>query len=114
MANTKERKFRFNLLGYGAIALYISFLIIVAAGVYGFNLSTVLAAFRKSEMPRDQLRIGRMVITTEDRTQCRSVKFNNETVELSTETVTECEGVIGSDRRPGGSFSIFRNGFVGR
>jgi len=113
MANTKARKFRFGLFGYGAIALYVSFLVLVAAGVYGFNLSTVLTAFHKSEMTRDQLRTGRMVITTEDRTQCRSVKFNNETVELGTETVMECEAA-GVGEQHQGSFSIFRNGFTGR
>jgi hypothetical protein len=110
MANGKERKVSFNLLGYGAIALYVSILVIVAAGVYGFNLSTLATSIHNSERMREQLRTGRMVITTEDRTRCRSVKFDNETVELSAETVTECDVAIG--HAPSGSFSVFHNGFV--
>ncbi len=114
MANTKARKTGLNLLGYGAIALYVSFLAMVAAGVYGFNLSNLLAMIHKSEQTREQLRTGRMVTGTEDRTQCRSVKFNNETSELSDETVADCDVMLGTERRPGGSFGIFRNGFVNR
>ena len=114
MANTKARKFRFNLFGYGAIALYVTVLAVVAAGIYGFNLSDLLATIHKSELMREQLRTGRMVTATEDRTRCRSVRFNNETAELSAETVTDCEVVTGQSRGPGGSFSVFRNGFVGR
>jgi hypothetical protein len=113
MTNTKARKTRFNLLGYGAIALYVSFLGMVAAGVYGFNITSLLVMIRKSEMTREQLRTGRMVTTTEDRTQCRSVKFDNETVELSDETVADCD-VTRGQRRPGGSFGMFRDGFVNR
>jgi predicted metalloprotease len=113
MANIKAPKARFSLLGYGAVALYISLLAVVAAGVYGFDLSTLLAAFHKSEMTRDQLRTGRMVTSTEDRTQCRSVKFNNETADLSDETVADCDEVL-PQRPPGGAFGGFRSGFVGR
>jgi len=114
MANTKAPKTRFNLLGYGAIALYVSFLAIIAAGVYGFNLSTLLAAFHKSEMTREQLRNGRMITVTEDRMQCRSVKFNNETAELSDETVADCDENVIPRRPSGGAFGGFRNAFGGR
>jgi hypothetical protein len=113
MANPKAPKTRFNLLGFGAIALYVALLAMIAAGVYGFSLSTLLAAFHKSEMTREQLRTGRMVTATEDRTQCRSVKFNNETAELSDETVADCDEIV-PPRSPGGSLGVFRNGFVGR
>jgi len=115
MANSKAHKPRFSLLGYGAIAVYVSLLAIVGAGVYGFNASSLWALIHKSELMRAQLRTGRMVMTTaEDRTQCRSVKFNNETTELSEETVVDCEVVIGQPRSSGSSFNIFRNGFVNR
>src|ERR1700760_2084544 len=104
-ANVKGRKAQFNLLGYGAIALYMSLLVVVGAGVYGFSLSNLWAMIHKSEMTREQLRTGRMVTTTaEDRLMCRSVKFNNETAELSEETLAECE-VPEQNRRPGGAFS---------
>jgi hypothetical protein len=114
MAATKARKFRFDLFGYGAIALYVAFLAVVAAGIYGFNLTGLLATLHKDELMREQLRTGRMVVPTEDSTQCRSVRFNNETAELSNETVTDCDIATGRSRGPGGSFSVFRNGFVGR
>jgi hypothetical protein len=113
MATTKARKFSFNLFGYGAIALYVAVLA-VAAGIYGFNLTGLLATFHKDELMREQLRTGRMVIPTEDSTQCRSVKFNNETAELSSDTVTDCDIATGQSHGRGGSFSVFRSGFVGR
>ena len=114
MATTKPQKPRFNLLGYGAIALYVSLLAMVGAGLYGFSLSSLWAAMHKAELTRAQLRTGRMVMsTTEDRMQCRSVKFNNETAELGEETVADCE-VFGQQRSSGSSFNIFRNGFVNR
>jgi hypothetical protein len=113
-AKTKARKKSFSLLGYGAIALYLSFLVLVAAGVYGFNLSNLWAMIHKSEMTRAQLRTGRMVtVLTDDPSQCRSVKFNNETAELSEDTVADCE-VPEQNRPQGGGFSGFRGAFGGR
>ena len=112
MANTKARKFGFDLFGYGAIALYVALLAVVAAGVYGFNLTGLMTAIHKSDLMREQLRTGRMVTSTDDRTQCRSVKFNNETAEFSAETMIDCDAATG--RGAGGSFGVFRNGFVGR
>ncbi len=112
MAQTKARKSRFNLLGYGAIALYVSAIALVGAGVYGFNLTSLMLAFSKSEQTREQVRTGRMVITTEDRVQCRTMRFNNETSELGAEQLLDCDDIRSDDR--GGSFSQFRDGFVHR
>ncbi len=111
MAQGKARKGRFNLFGYGAIALYVSLLVVAAAGVYGFNLTSLLLALRTSELTRDQMRTGHMVITTDDRTTCRSVRFNNQTSELSKETAMDCDDAKADI---GGSFNLFRNGFRNR
>jgi hypothetical protein len=114
VAKTKARKQSFSLLGYGAIAVYLSFLVLLAAGVYGFNLSNLWAMIHKSETTRAQLRTGRMMtVLTEDPSQCRSLKFNNETAELSEDTVADCD-VPEQDRRQGGAFSGFRGAFGGR
>ncbi len=114
MAQGKARKARFSLFGYGAIALYVSLLVVAAGGVYGFNLASLLRSLRNSELTRAQMRTGHMVITTEDRTTCRSVRFNNETSELSKETVMDCDDAKVDIRGSGGSFNLFRNGFRNR
>ena len=103
---------KFNKLGFGAMVLYVALMGAMALGVYGINISSIMADLNKSSRARDQLRTGHMVIITEDRTQCRTVRFNNETAELSRETLTDCEGRIGSNS--GGSYSIFRDGFSNR
>jgi hypothetical protein len=48
------------------------------------------------------------VILTEDRTQCRSIRFDNETAELGRETLGDC------DARLGGTLGIVRDGFTNR
>ena len=110
----KAQKGRFNLLGYGAIALYVGFLAVVAAGVYGFNVTNMMVLFHSSELAREQMRTGHMVIETEDRSQCRSVHFDNQTSELSAETVTDCDAARADDRNGGGSYGMFRRSFSGK
>ena len=110
----KAQKPRFNLLGYGAIALYVGILAVVAAGVYGLNMTKMMMFLRSSEFAREQVRTGHMVIGTEDRSQCRSLHFDNQTSELSAETVTDCDAAQAEDHGGGGSYSVFRRSFTGR
>jgi hypothetical protein len=104
---------RFSLLGYGAMALYASSIAAMALAVYGFNVTSMVMSQNSSERARAQVQHGRMLVTTEDRVQCRSIRFNNETAELSSETLSECDTRAG-DRSSGGSFSVFHDGFVNR
>ena len=98
MPGKGTKTFGFNKFGYGALALYATMI--------------VVASQSNSDRARAKVKTGRMVIGTEDRVQCRSLNFNNETQELSAETLAECDQrFIGS---PGGSFGIFRDGFVNR
>jgi hypothetical protein len=113
MASTKPPKTRFDLLGYGAIALYVLLLTVAAAGLYGFSLSSVWAASHRAEVARAQLRTGHMVTVTEDHMQCRTLTFDNETAELSDDAVADCDASTG-EQRSDGSFSVFRNGFRNR
>jgi hypothetical protein len=115
MSSARAPKGRFNMLGYGAIALYIAVLAVMAAGVYGFNLTNLVPSLRGSEETRARMRSGHMVITTEDRSQCRSVHFDNQTSELSTETLMDCDDAKVQDHsNPVGSFGMFRDGFLHR
>jgi hypothetical protein len=63
----------------------------------------------RSDRTRAQVRTGRVLLTSADRSQCRSIRFDNETAELSRETLVDC-----SDLESGGSFGFFRNGFMNR
>ena len=110
----KAQKGRFSLLGYGAIALYVGFLALLAVGVYGFDLTKMMMLFHGNELMREQLRTGHMIITTEDRTQCRSMHFDNQTSELSAETVADCDAVQAQDRGGTGTYNVFRRGFSGQ
>jgi hypothetical protein len=112
MPGTETKKSGFNKFGYGALALYATMIFVAALGVYGFNETSVVMSQSNSDRARANVKTGRMVIGTEDRVQCRSLQFNNETQELSAETLAECDSrQMGS---PGGSFGIFRDGFVNR
>jgi hypothetical protein len=112
MPGTGTKTSGFNKFGYGALALYATMIVVAALGVYGFNETSIVVSQSNSDRARAKVKTGRMVIGTEDRVQCRSLNFNNETQELSAETLAECDQrFIGS---PGGSFGIFRDGFVNR
>jgi hypothetical protein len=102
----------FDKFGYGALALYVSLMAVMALGVYGINVSSIIMDQSRSDRARAQVQSGRMVITTEDRTQCRSIRFDNATVELGRETLIDCDARFGSDS--GGSLGVIRDGFVKR
>jgi hypothetical protein len=111
MPSTRTRKTTFNKLGYGMLALYAAGIAAAALGVYGFNETGIFMG-GDSERVRAKAQTGQMLIGAEDRVQCRSIRFNNETAQLSAETLTECSDRPGA--RSGGSFSVFRDGFVNR
>jgi Na+/glutamate symporter len=110
----KPKKQGFDKLGYGALALYAALVGLVALGVYGINVSTTIMDQNRSDRARAQVQTGRMLMTTADRTQCRSMNFNNETVEFGREALIDCDpNTIATD--PGGSaFSTMRDGFMKR
>ena len=110
----KPKKKGFDKLGYSALGLYVSLIGIMGLGVYGINVSTARMDQNRSDRARAQVQTGRMLMTTADRTQCRSMNFNNETVEFGRETLIDCDAnSIATD--PGGStFSTIRDGFVKR
>jgi hypothetical protein len=110
----KPSRSRFNKFGYGALALYALAIVVTALGVYGINVTSIVMSQSTSDRAREKVKTGRMVIGTDDRTQCRSLHFNNETQELSAETLAECDLRLGSTGSSGGSFGIFRDGFVNR
>jgi hypothetical protein len=85
---------------------------VMALGVYGINVSSMITDQNRSDRTRAQLQSGRMVVITEDRTQCRTMSFNNQTAELGRETLVDCDGRIGSGS--GGTYSTFRDGFSSR
>lgn len=110
----KPKKKGFDKLGYGALALYVSLVGVVALGVYGINVSTSIMDQTRADRARAQVQTGRMLVTTTDRTQCRSMRFNNDTVEFGRETLIDCDAnTVATD--PGGSaFSTMRDGFMKR
>ena len=109
MAN-KPKKQSFDKLGYGAMALYVSLIAVVGLGVYGINVSGLMMEQNRSDLARARVQTGRMLIGTEDRTQCRSIRFSNETVELGHETLTECDRITTGSQ----SFGMVRDGFTKR
>ncbi len=110
----KPKKKGFDKLGYGALALYVSGVAVVGLAVYGINVSTTMMDQTRSDRARERVQTGRMLMTTADRTQCRTLSFNNETTEFSRETLIDCDpNTIATD--PGGSaFSTMRDGFMKR
>jgi hypothetical protein len=103
-------KKRFDKLGVGALALYVALMGGMVLAVYGINVTSVIMDQNRSERERAQMLNGRMLITTADRTQCRSLRFDNETAELGRETLIDCDAArLGPDT--GSSFGILRDGF---
>jgi len=109
----KPKKKGFDRLGYGALALYVSALAVVGLGVYGINVSTDMMDQTRSERARQQAKTGSMLIGTADRTQCRSIRFNNETAEISRETLIDCDPRLVTSSG-GSSFNAVRDGFMKR
>ena len=112
MAEKPEKKKGFDKLGYGALALYASAVAVMGLGVYGINMSTAMMDQTRSDRAREQVKTGRMVVSTADRSQCRSIRFDNETAELGRETVMDCD--VSIDPQGGSHFSIIRDGFTKR
>jgi hypothetical protein len=115
LRKAKARKPAFNKFGLGAIALYVAGVIAVACAVYGINLSAVINKFNESERLRAQARRGEMLIGTEDRTQCRSVRFDNHTSQITGETLVACNPQRATEGRSAGStLNGFRESFSKR
>lgn len=113
--SSKNKKPLINRLGYGAFALYAAVMLFTVAGVYGFNVTNLLMKLNATAHAREELRNGRMVIATPDRLQCRSYRFDNQTVAVGTETTADCD----LDRpniapSAADSFGAVRNGFNNR
>jgi hypothetical protein len=106
----EKPKKRFDKLGYGALALYVALMGGMGLAIYGINITSIIMNRNESDRARAQVQSGRMLITTADRTQCRSMRFDNETAELDRETMIDCDAArLGSGT--GSSLSILRNGF---
>ena len=115
LRKSRTRKPAFDKFSLGAIALYAAGIVVVACAVYGVNLSTVINKFNESERLRAQAQRGEMLIGTEDRTQCRSVRFDNHTSQITGETLVACAAQRATDSRSAGStLSGFRDGFTKR
>ena len=107
MSQNSEK--RFDKLGYGALALYVSLIGVMGLAVYGINLTGTIMDQNRSDRARAEVQTGRMVVSTEDRTQCRSIRFDNETAELGRETLVDCD--VSPGPGSGGSLGGIRNSF---
>jgi hypothetical protein len=115
LRKTPVRKPPFNKFGLGAIALYAVGLVAAVLGVYGINLSSVMNKWNESDRLRTQAQNGRMLIGTADRTQCRAVRFDNHTSQITGESLVECTDRRATDNvSPEASFSVFSKGFNNR
>jgi hypothetical protein len=115
MAKKKKPQSKFYKFGYGALALYAVGIIAMGAGAYGFTLTNLLMKLNESARIREQVRTGRVTVTT-DHVECRSYRFDNVTSQVGPETVEECEQQQRAAERqqPNDSFSIIRDGFNNR
>ena len=86
----------------------------MACGVYGINLSTVMNKWNESERLRAQAQHGQMLVGTADRTQCRALQFDNQTSQLTGETLVPCTDRRATDSMPEASINVLRNGFNNR
>ena len=115
LRKARTRKPAFDKFGLGALALYAAGVVVVACAVYGINLSAVINKFNESERLRTQAQRGEMLIGTEDRTQCRSLRFDNHTSQITGDTLVACSTQRATDSRSAGStLSGFRDGFAKR
>ncbi|HEX4555244.1 MAG TPA: hypothetical protein VH249_14730 [Xanthobacteraceae bacterium] len=111
----RARKAAFDKFGLGAIALYAGGVIVVACAVYGINLSTVINKFNESERLRAQAQRGQIMVGTEDRTQCRVVRFDNQTSQITGESLVACTERRATDSRSSEStLNGFRDSFTKR
>jgi len=113
MTPDKPKKQGFDKLGYGAFALYVALMGVLALGVYGINVTSLRMDQSRSDRERAQVRNGRMLVLTEDRAQCRSMRFDNETAELGREALVDCDSrQLGMDS--GTTIGVVRDGFIKR
>jgi hypothetical protein len=113
MAKKKKPKSKFYKFGYGALALYAVGIISVGAGAYGFTLTNLLMKLNESARIREQVRTGRVTVTT-DHVECRTYRFDNVTSQVGAETVEECDQQPrAAETRPStnSSFDVIRDGF---
>jgi hypothetical protein len=109
------RKPAFDKFGLGAIALYVAGVVVVAGAAYGINLSAVINKFNESERLRAQAQRGQMMVGTEDRTQCRVVRFDNQTSQITGESLVACTERRALDGRSSEStLNGFRDSFSKR
>jgi len=110
----KPKNKTFDRLSYGALAIYVSLLGLMGLGVYGINVSAAIMDQNRSDRARAQVQTGRMLMTTTDRTQCRSVHFNNDTAELGRETLIDCDANSVATDPGSNSLGAVREGFMKR
>ena len=111
---TQPKKYQpgVDRFGYGALALYALGILVVALGIYGINVSSLIGRLHESDRMREQMRSGRMVVITKDREQCRTYRFDNMTADVTAEKMVDCENVIAPDGKGNNSgFNIFQRGF---
>jgi hypothetical protein len=113
MARARTRTPTLYKLGYGLLAAYAAGMVVLALGVK-VDLSTLFQSHNDSERLRNEVKNGRMLISTGGNMECRSIRFDNETVQLSRETLTDCGDQLHMDARSGGQISVFRDGFTKR
>jgi hypothetical protein len=111
MAGTRNSAL--HKFGYGVLLLYAGGIVALAVGVC-VDLPALIRGRNAEDQARADMQAGRMMIVSPDRGQCRSIRFNNETAQLSGETVTDCSDQHGADAPPGGVFGAFRDGFAKR
>jgi hypothetical protein len=108
----KPPKARFNKFGRGALALYASVFALAALVVYSICAASIMSEQSRSDRARAQLRTGRMLVSTVDRTECLAVRFNNETAELGRAMLVDCDSKPGAESK--GSLVVIRDSFLNR
>jgi hypothetical protein len=114
MAATKKHKPESNRFGYGALALYALGILAMALGIYGINVSSLVARLHETERMREQMRSGRMVVITKNREDCRTYRFDNVTADVTAEKMVDCENVLPPDGKNSSGFGMFQRGFHDR
>jgi hypothetical protein len=108
----KPRKAPFNKLGYGGLTLYASLVALAALAVYGICTSSIISGQARSDRARAQVQIGRMLVSSLDRTECLFFRFDNETAAVGREMVVDCNAKPGAESS--GSLTIIRDSFLNR
>jgi hypothetical protein len=80
--------------GYGLLVLYAGGIVALAVAVCA-DLPGLFRGRNGEDQRRAEMQNGRMLILSPDRGQCRSIRFNNETAQLSAETLTGSGRAVG-------------------